>query len=912
MLLVDEAGLASTLLLEDLSELAAEHDAVIRLIGDYKQLGAVEAGGALRLLALQTDTAALTHVHRFTNPDEAAATLRLRDGDPSVAHWYESHHRLVGGVRPAVLDRLYTDWKLDQSTDTTSIMVSDRADIVRELSIRAQLDRRALGIAEHSGVALHDGTHAGVGDLVVTRLNDRTWQLFDGKDFVKNGDVWTVTARDQHGRLTVKHVDHGGIVTLPAGYVAESVELGYALTVHRAQGLTVDICRAHLSAGATREVAIVALTRGRESNVAYLETDQVIYPDEPETLPGDLYWHHRNTTATQLVLEAIIAREGAEYSATEQLRDALEYPYRLSTSVPEYDYALHLHRGPDGNAQAAQWVQDGMPDYADDILADDAWPALANTLHEVNSLGHDPAETLAGRAAYRELDTAVSVAQVMHWRIVERMPLTDPTAPGRPIGLPDWVPTPPAPDAPIETDPHYHELGTWLRHKALDIAQRVSTLAERVAEQQPEWAQKLGRLPDDPLAQAEWKDRAGQIAAYRERWHIPEADTRLLGPHDIRGVRKRHYESLNPPRRAPALTHSAPSRDDAPTTHEPPNHNPDPTRHDTPSPSGLDPAADPPEQNDDKHQRLPDPAPHPERDAPDGEETPVPTPSSDSTDDVPHWSRRTYGSLDDRTLSDQIQQQQAHLNRTTRTQETAAEQAAQLRADTDAGRGPAVTAARAHLAQLREDAQRAEEANRTEADWHTAVQQAQHAAAEQADIDQQLATRRLTRYRRTELETRRAELAAEHDDAQQRARDIAEQARQLHQLTGPADQRLHTLDQAATAEADFDRAQWAAQRNDQQAADTAERKATRLAGQRNRLTQYLQDLQNEQRAREKMPDDVKDRERTERDAVSASEPAPGGQPPPDTPVPQAVDPEQLLPSSPPPPHPSQVDLQPGD
>src|SRR5262249_21543033 len=81
----------------------------------------------------------------------------------------------------------------------------------------------------------------------------------------------------------------------------------------------------------------------------------------------------------------------------------------------------------------------------------------------------------------------------------------------------------------------------WLRDKSLDIARRVAYLTDRVAEDPPEWAHDLGPMPADPVAQAHWKDRAGQVAAYRERWQVPDSDTRLLGPANVRGVRARHY-----------------------------------------------------------------------------------------------------------------------------------------------------------------------------------------------------------------------------------------------------------------------------------------------------------------------------------------------------------------------------------
>jgi hypothetical protein len=53
---------------------------------------------------------------------------------------------------------------------------------------------------------------------------------------VQNGDLWEVLERHPDGALTVRHTGHGGRITLPAGYVAEHVELGYTATIHRSQG----------------------------------------------------------------------------------------------------------------------------------------------------------------------------------------------------------------------------------------------------------------------------------------------------------------------------------------------------------------------------------------------------------------------------------------------------------------------------------------------------------------------------------------------------------------------------------------------------------------------------------------------------------------------------------------------------
>ncbi len=126
-----------------------------------------------------------------------------------------------------------------------SLMVAGDAATVAELNRRARADRIAAGqVAEH-GLAVADGQTAGVGDEVVTRQNER--RLATGKGFVKNGDRWTVTATNDDGSMVVKRAGGGGSVVLPAHYVAEHVELGYATTAHRAQGRTVDTAHAIVS-----------------------------------------------------------------------------------------------------------------------------------------------------------------------------------------------------------------------------------------------------------------------------------------------------------------------------------------------------------------------------------------------------------------------------------------------------------------------------------------------------------------------------------------------------------------------------------------------------------------------------------------------------------------------------------------
>ena len=82
LLLIDEAGMADTLTLDTAIGHVLEQGGRVCLVGDDRQLGAIGAGGILTDLERAHGAVRLTQLHRFTDPDEAAATLQVRDGRP--------------------------------------------------------------------------------------------------------------------------------------------------------------------------------------------------------------------------------------------------------------------------------------------------------------------------------------------------------------------------------------------------------------------------------------------------------------------------------------------------------------------------------------------------------------------------------------------------------------------------------------------------------------------------------------------------------------------------------------------------------------------------------------------------------------------------------------------------------------
>lgn len=270
VLLVDEAGMAGT---QNLAELAADARAAgahIRLIGDDRQLQAVESGGALRMIASEVGAPELAAVHRFHDDAEKDASLRLRHGDLS---WYEDAGRIHAGRHADLVESIIAGWDRDDTQGRTSLMMADTNDLVAELNGLAQERRVARGDVDLStSLLLRDGHRAGIGDTVVTRRVDRQLSIEGTRDCVKNGDAWTVTAIHEDGTMSATRKD-GKQVRLPAEYVRESTELGYASTVHRAQGRTVDVARSLATDATSREGLYVAMTRGRHTNELYVATD---------------------------------------------------------------------------------------------------------------------------------------------------------------------------------------------------------------------------------------------------------------------------------------------------------------------------------------------------------------------------------------------------------------------------------------------------------------------------------------------------------------------------------------------------------------------------------------------------------------------------------------------------------------
>lgn len=277
LVIIDEASLAGTLTLDQITQQTTSAGAKLLLVGDPAQLGAVQAGGIFAHLAATRPAPHLTEIHRFHHEWEKQATQRLRNADSTVIADYISHDRVHEGQRSDLLQTMLQAWIADTRSGLTSLMITADNDTASHLNRLARERLVNHGEIANEGVQLRDGTIAGVGDLVVTRRNDRTRHT--GREWVKNGDTWTVSSIHEDGGLTLQRNDTTGEVRLDSDYVRRHLDLGYAATLHRVQGRTSDTAHAYITPATQHSQLYVAATRGREANHLYVDTGWDPDPD---------------------------------------------------------------------------------------------------------------------------------------------------------------------------------------------------------------------------------------------------------------------------------------------------------------------------------------------------------------------------------------------------------------------------------------------------------------------------------------------------------------------------------------------------------------------------------------------------------------------------------------------------------
>jgi hypothetical protein len=264
---VDEAGMIDQDTARALLSTTDEAQAPLVLMGDRAQLAAVGRGGVLDKAVLLTGSHVdVDEVHRFTDPDYAALTVRMRDReepgrifDELVARGQVHIHTTEEQAFTAMSTGALADTAAGR-TVVMSVPTNDAATVlngaVRDARLNAGL------VTDGRTTTGSDGVLIGRGDLVMTRRNDTDLG-------VANRDLYTVAQVHRDGGLVVVGTDRRRR-TLTPEYVAEKVHLGYATTAHGNQGTTVDTAHTLLSPGTGAAGVYVPMTRGRDNNTLHV------------------------------------------------------------------------------------------------------------------------------------------------------------------------------------------------------------------------------------------------------------------------------------------------------------------------------------------------------------------------------------------------------------------------------------------------------------------------------------------------------------------------------------------------------------------------------------------------------------------------------------------------------------------
>lgn len=503
LVLVDEASMVATADLVELVEQARRAGGRVLLVGDPAQLSAIDIGGAFDLLADRHGAAHLLEVRRFVDAWEAEASLSLRRRDPAAISEYVMRGRIHAGTTEQVEAALFDAWRAEALSHQADgrrhaalmiVTTNEQAAVLSARARQALIDAGAVAVG--ATVRLRDNV-ASVGDHIVTRRNNRRLRTTSG-GWVVNGDVWTVLAVLSDGAAQVRRHSDASVVTLPAAYLAEHSHLAYATTAHRAQGMTVDVCHAAITADTSHEQLYVAATRGRHANHLWViaDSDRAVHA-------------HDDLPPPEQILSRILQRTAPDrQSAHRIIEDSLLEATSLARLGAIFEDAAR-------NA-SDRWLRHTLTAHGLQQAVDDPeWASLITRAREAALAGHYLAGIVEEAITMRPIGDARSTAAVLHWR-VDALAATP--AP-HPRGLFASLPPTDGPDIDIA-----RQASNLIRQRWRDLRAALAATTEPLP-----WEPDRGARPTERDAQEAWLDAATSVAAYRERFKVPD-HTPMLGP----------------------------------------------------------------------------------------------------------------------------------------------------------------------------------------------------------------------------------------------------------------------------------------------------------------------------------------------------------------------------------------------
>lgn len=263
---LDEAGMVSSRQMAYFVEVIVKTGAKLVLVGDPEQLQPIEAGAAFRAIVDRVGYAELQTIYRQRTPWMRSASLDLARGRIGEAvDAYRANRKIISAeLKSEAVERLITDWDMEYLPTKTSLILAHLRRDVRMLNAlaRARLVERGV-VGQGVAFKTADGNRDfSAGDQIVFLRNEASLG-------VKNGMLGRVVEAAP-GRLiaTIGEGTHRHNITVEQRFY-NNVDHGYATTIHKSQGATVDRVKVLASLSLDRHLTYVAMTRHRDELAVY-------------------------------------------------------------------------------------------------------------------------------------------------------------------------------------------------------------------------------------------------------------------------------------------------------------------------------------------------------------------------------------------------------------------------------------------------------------------------------------------------------------------------------------------------------------------------------------------------------------------------------------------------------------------
>ena len=270
ILVIDEAGMLGTRQLEHVLRVAEKAHAKVLMVGDAEQLQAIEAGAAFRGITSTHGVSNLTEVRRQKLDWQRTATQELSTGKTTDAlNAYDKHHNIVAvetrdDARRALIARWAHDHK--QNLNASQLVMAFTRDDVKALNHDIRALREQTGeLGKNHSITTETGKKP-------FAIHERIRFLRNERDLgVKNGSLGIIEGIE-HGVLSVKLDGLSTRVQVDTKFY-KHLDYGYAATVHKAQGTTVDRSYVLATSHFDRHTAYVALSRHRDNATLFYARD---------------------------------------------------------------------------------------------------------------------------------------------------------------------------------------------------------------------------------------------------------------------------------------------------------------------------------------------------------------------------------------------------------------------------------------------------------------------------------------------------------------------------------------------------------------------------------------------------------------------------------------------------------------